>query len=174
MNLTNYMQIEQAREDVKALLADSLARDVKLGTGRIWHKPAGNASIKVQGFDVDTILTLNKRDAWNQVRLSQRDDEMSGAMTPRVSAYYRPDGDRYVVTDLGEGVRALRLRTGESAYGPATGVAMLEKLNLYDAENPRNALGGMAHELELVGVWQADLPDAICRVMLASLRVAQS
>ena len=172
MNLTNYMQIEQAREDVKALLADSLARDVKLGTGRIWHKPAGHASIKVQGFDVDTILTLNKRDAWNQVRLSQRDAELLDAMATRVSAYYRPYGDRYVVTDLGEGVRALRLRTG-MIHGAAVNCAKPMRAALMD----KPAVGwiaGLDGDMELDGVKPEDLPDAICRVMAESLRVAQS
>lgn len=174
MNLTNYTQIEQAREDVKALLADSLARDVKLGTGRIWHKPAGHASIKVQGFDVDTILTLNKRDAWNQVRLSQRDAELLDAMATRVSAYYRPDGDRYVVTDLGEGVRALRLRTG---------ICMLTFPQVREVFERTPEMPGVhfgadsalyATEGDKASVTAAEVPDALCRVMLASLRVAQS
>ena len=169
MNLTNYTQIEQAREDVKALLADSPARDVKLGTGRIWHKPAGHASIKVQGFDLDTMLTLNKRDAWNQVRLSQRDDEMSGAMTSRVSANYRPDGDRFVVTDLGEGVRAACLRGLDLAN-----TEHFDRLNalgrtLDDDFRQTAPLGW----IELRDVKPADLPDALCRVMLASLKVAE-
>ena len=172
MNLTNYMQIEQAREDVKALLADSLARDVKLGTGRIWHKPAGHASIKVQGFDVDTMLTLNKRDAWNQVRLSQRDAELLDAMATRVSAYYRPYGDRYVVTDLGEGVRALRLRTGCSQYlAMECSDPMREALRTSGIGNVWSTERGI---MELDNIAAIDLPDAICRVMLASLRVAQS
>lgn len=184
MPLAEYLASEQAREDVKALLADSPARDVKLGTGRIWHKPAGHASIKVQSFDIDTMLTLNKRDAWNQVRLSQRDDEMSGAMTPRVSAYYRPDGDRYVVTDLGEGVRALRLRTG------AKYIDILQKCRRTARVNHFYGAFGQIYDATIgAGNWergsgigalfdasteadQSNLPDAICRVMLASLTVA--
>lgn len=161
MPLAEYLASEQAREDVKALLADSPARDVKLGTGRIWHKPAGHASIKVQSFDIDTMLTLNKRDAWNQVRLSQRDDEMSGAMTPRVSAYYRPDGDRYVVTDLGEGVRALRIRTGRM---DAIETWLHEFMPILRTD------GAIEHRVSRTH--QKALPEAICRVMLASLRVA--
>ena len=160
MTLAEYLETPQAREHVRALLADSPARDVKLGTGRIWHKPAGHAVIKVQGFDFDTMLTLNKRDAWNQVRLSQRDDEMLGAMTPRVSAYYRPEGDRYVVTDLGEGVRALRLRTGQPIEGWQS---------WFDG-----IVDSTAGVIRKQDVRADQLPDAICRVMLASLRVAQS
>ena len=144
MPLAEHLASEQAREDVRRLIHESVGY-LRVGHGT-WN--------------------LGSDGAWKTVIYH------SNATQQDHTAYYRPDGDRYVVTDLGEGVRALRLRTGESAYGPATGVAMLEKLKLYDAEHPRNALGGMAHELELIGVQQADLPDAICRVMLASLKVA--
>lgn len=158
MTLAEYLASEQAREDVRALLADFPAREIKLGTGRLWQKPAGHASIKAQGFEFDTMLTLNKREAWTQIRLSQRDDEMAGAMVPRVSAYYRPDGDRYVVTDMGEGVRALRLRTGQPLDGWQ---------NWFDG-----IVDSTAGVIRKQDVRADQLSDAICRVMLASLRVA--
>ena len=164
MPLAEYLASEQAREDVRARI------DATLGTADVpWTlKVPGVGELAISG----TCGPFMKLGIWKKTDEDADDEEAEYIQL--CAAYYRPDGDRYVVTDLGEGVRALRLRTGEKAYGPATGVAMLEKLNLYDAENPRNALGGMAHELELVGVQQADLPDAICQVMLASLRVAQS
>jgi hypothetical protein len=151
MTLADYLASEAAREDVKALLE---------------RRRLTPNFADIHAKNPHRFMGITKTGAWHVVTMSVEGETCQ--------ALYRPDGDRYVVTDLGEGVRALRLRTGESAYGPATGVAMLEKLKLYDAQNPRNALGGMAHELELIGVTAADLPDAICRVMLASLRVAQS
>lgn len=185
MPLAEYLASEQAREDVRALLTDSPAREIKLGTGRRWQKPAGHASIKAQGFEVDTMLTLNKREAWSQIRLSQRDDEMAGAMVPRVTAYYRPDGERFVVTDMGEGVRALRLRTG------AKYIDILQKCRRTTRHNHfYGAFGQICDATIGAGNWErgsgigalfdasteadrANLPDAICRVMLASLKVSE-
>jgi hypothetical protein len=65
-----------------------------------------------------------------------------------------------VVTDLGEGVRALRLWTGEVMAGWE---------NWFDG-----VMESVAGVIRIRFVTAADLPDAICRVMLASLRVAQS
>ena len=174
MTLANYLETPQARADVRALLTDSPAREIKLGTGRRWQKPAGHASIKAQGFEVDTMLTLNKREAWSQIRLSQRDDEMAGAMVPRVTAYYRPDGERFVVTDMGEGVRARALRTGEVG-GPMHSdspcqIAEAASCMPRGTGNRTWVDGALYAE----GIEAKELPDAICRVMLASLRVAHS
>lgn len=150
MTLADYLATEQAREDVR----ESLNGD--------------NHYLPIMGSD-DLCLVRDEVEAWHTMMLW--DDDQNKELT----AYFRPDGDRYIVTDLGEGVRALRLRTGKRAYGPATGAAMLEKLtlcNIEDSQGNVGALGGLARELELVDVKPADLPDAICRVMLASLRVA--
>lgn len=76
--------------------------------------------------------------------------------TDGICCYFRPDGERFIVTDLGEGVRALRLRTG-------------------DVTQPAFEPRGCWQYGDILGadkVTGADLPDAICRVMLASLRVA--
>ena len=86
-------------------------------------------------------------------------------------AYFRPDGDRYIVSDLGEAVRALRLRTGvmdpeivlptwasEGYCVPYVCANYWPVLAMADAHG--------------VGVSAADLPRAIVRVMLAAHRVA--
>lgn len=91
-----------------------------------------------------------------------------------VSVYYRPEGDRYVVTDLGEAVRALRLRTGR---GPLMGC---DQQHLFSAvpDDPMvmacgdTALWGYGGDVESLTVRAADLPRAIVRVMLAAYRVA--
>lgn len=90
-----------------------------------------------------------------------------------VSAYYRPDGDRYVVTDLGEGVRAYRLATGRAWWQAQENDMKRNAISHLGGESGHSVCpaGGA---MELAGVTAGDLPDAICRVMLASLRVTQS
>ena len=94
MPLAEYLASEQAREDARR--ADN---ELNTCTGRFY--PISDAWLRSDVVGV-----------WRKVRLERGDSS--------VSAYYRPDGERYVVTDLGEGVRALRLRTGCSHY-EATG-----------------------------------------------------
>ena len=69
-----------------------------------------------------------------------------------------------------EGVRALRLRTGILHSRAAVEAA---KARQGICRNQEWTMGGTA-DLELDGVKPEHLPDALCRVMLASLRVAQS
>ena len=116
--------------------------------------------------------------AWRSVMIW--DDNQNKELT----AYYRPDGDRYVVTDLGEGVRALRIRTG------AKYIDILQKCRRTTRHNHFYGAFGQIYDATIgAGNWErgsgigalfdasteadkANLPDAICRVMLASLRVA--
>ena len=90
--------------------------------------------------------------------------------TGGVYAYFRPAGERFIVTDLGEGVRAQRLRTGCQAWRAHEAMLHLRR----DGEiTPASGwLGGMDNAAELDGVKSHDLPNAICRVMLASHKVA--
>lgn len=82
---------------------------------------------------------------------------------PLVSVYYRPEGDRFIVSDLGEGMKGLSLRSG-LLYFEAEQVHALHRA----AEN-MNQFGG---RLDLFRVEAGDLPAAICRVLLASFRVS--
>jgi hypothetical protein len=145
MLLAEYLASEQAREDVKALLDGD--------------KP----SLPVMSME-DLCLVRDEVGAWRSVMIW--DDNQNKELT----AYYRPDGDRYVVTDLGDGVRALRLRTGVLHSRAAAEAAKARQGICRDQEW---TMGGTA-DLELEGFKPEQLPDAICRVMLASLRVAQS
>ena len=87
-------------------------------------------------------------------------------------AYFRPDGDRYIVSDLGEAVRALRLRTRLTPH-EADVAASRVLMTMRNA--PRwwvpNTCVGSAIEIPH-GVPAADLPRALCRVLLAAYRVA--
>ena len=129
--LDRYLETEQAREDVRVAV----------------HAMATSKTSTFCGGLEDHWIESTHLEAWLRVAYFR-----FGGKDFLVSAYYRPDGDRYVVTDLGEGVRALRLRTGSLSPKTKSGY-----WNLITQHT--NA---------------ADLPDAICRVMLASLRVAQS
>lgn len=96
--------------------------------------------------------------AWTRVHVGML------ALCVEATAYFRPEGDRYIVSDLGEGVRALRLRTGDiwSAVldcGP----------RVSDTDGVLYAVG---EEGWMWRVAAADLPSAICRVLLASHRVS--
>lgn len=145
MTLAEYLASEQAREDVRQLFDGD--------------KP----SLPVMSIE-DLCLVRDEVGAWRSVMIW--DDNQNKELT----AYYRPDGDRYVVTDLGEGVRALRLRTGVLHSRAAAEAAKARQGICRDQEW---TMGGTA-DLELEGFKPEQLPDAICRVMLASLRVAQS
>ena len=149
MTLANYLETPQAREDV----------------GRMVAAPAG--IIKAHRVD-GGFLVRGWKDAgaWFQVGVIKGDFERTIITT----AYYRPDGDRFVVTDLGEGVRALRLRTGCSQYlAMERSDPMREDLRTSGTGNIWTTERGI---MELDNVTAADLPEAICRVMLASLNVA--
>ena len=142
MPLAEYLASEQAREDVRLVVAKP--HDVL--------RYSGNCGPWLER------TTLK---AWTRLGIEGADQY--------ITAYYRPDGDRYVVTDLGEGVRALRLRTGW-IHGRANGHAMQERETL--ASGGVGWVAGMSGDIELDGVKEDQLPDALCRVMRASLRVA--
>lgn len=142
MTLANYLETPQAREDVRHILS--------CGVPSAQWFPATKTRISefVLGAWIRILITAERHS---------------------ISACYRPDGDRYVVTDLGEGVRA----------------ACLRGLDLANAEHFErlNALGRTLDDdfrqtaplgwIELRDITAADLPDALCRVMLASLKVSE-
>ena len=144
MTLAEYLASEQVREDVRLVVAKPHDVLRYSGNGGPW-------------------LERTTLKAWTRLGIEGADQY--------ITAYYRPDGDRYVVTDLGEGVRALRLRTGW-IHGRANGHAMQERETL--ASGGVGWVAGMSGDIELDGVKEDQLPDAICRVMLASLRVAEA
>lgn len=88
---------------------------------------------------------------------------------PQCRVYYRPDGERFVVTDLGDAVRALRLRTGLRATA-----ADALQWNLLDGASGLDVSDGeiAAIDGDTPTVAAPDLPRAICAVLLAANRVA--
>lgn len=101
-----------------------------------------------------------------------------------VKVYFRGDNARgYLVGDIGEAMRAFRLRTGYAAdFGAARGP---ERERLHDAafaaigKNSRVelCLDGQLRAVDATSpaglIAAADLPRAICRVMLAAFRVGR-
>ena len=143
MTLADHLQTPQAREDVRHMLSCGVP--------------------SAQWFSATkTRISEFKLGAWIRILIT--------AERHSISACYRPDGDRFVVTDLGEGVRALRLRTGCSQYlAMERSDPMREDLRTSGTGNIWTTERGI---MELDNVTAADLPDAICHVMLASLNVA--
>ena len=78
--------------------------------------------------------------------------------------YFRAEGDRYLVTDIGEAVRALWLKTGNLEADGAVWRAWESGLEVGGVFLGKNTLRAYCPA--------ADLPRAIARVMLAALRVA--
>ena len=89
-----------------------------------------------------------------------------------VTVYFRTKDDRYIVTDMGEAVRMLRLRTGCRPH-VAQDEAKAQVLSLRaHGQDWEMALCCGAIEIPH-GVPAADLPRAICAVMLAAYRVGR-
>lgn len=146
MTLAEYLASEAAREDVRRLLSEPRPC-VKPGD------PVGWRHYGVQAMPYPAPPSV-----WCGISA-----DWGGSMLPvpewqAITVYYRPDGERYTVTDLGGGVKAKRLRTGDltqPAFEPRICWQCGDLLGVDKINAP-------------------DLPDAICRVMLASLKVAQS
>ena len=139
MPLAEYLASEQAREDVRVAV----------------NAMATSKTSTFCGGLEDHWIESTHLEAWLRVAYFR-----FGGKDFLVSAYYRPDGDRSVVTDLGEGVRALRLRTGQPLAGWQS---------WFDG-----IVDSTAGVIRKQDVRADQLPDAICRVMAESLRVAQS
>ena len=161
MPLAEYLASEQAREDVKALLAKPCPQ-VMPGDPVGWRH-----------YGIHALPHPAPPSPWMGVAADYGGRAIALPDWRTITAYYSPEGDRYVVTDLGEGWRALRLRgidwhTNDEIINKVDAVALplMSPEPGYETSVPWGTL-------ELRYVAAADLPDAICRVMLASLTVAE-
>ncbi|TXH42093.1 MAG: hypothetical protein E6Q97_36400 [Desulfurellales bacterium] len=135
MNFEEYLKSEQARSTIARLIAIDGALLV--------------SNVIERG--VYRTMTRTRYGAWQGIRLGEH------------YAYYRPDGDRFIVSDLGEGLKARRLRSGDYETMPLDFVQRCDEERNY---------GWSIGVIGLDKVKPAALPDAICRVLLASYRVA--
>lgn len=98
-----------------------------------------------------------------------------------VRVYYRPEGDRYIVSDLGEAQRALRLRTGrldvehlaEEVISGATWADEHDRpAGLTMTGGALRTFNACVYGAEIDTVAASALPRAIVATMLASHRLA--
>ena len=175
MTIEEYLQSEEAVRDVAAALerrradTDDPARDRWIiSDGGAWsfafcmgaHEPTAEEAVYAQRPG-EPQITYPTREA--------------------AHVYFRPEGDRFIVTDLGEAVRALRLRTGGPLIMPGAARnklqcqiarlcgnnVLMDDWTLYAAND---LYGG--NPLDWFSITAADLPRAITRVLLAAHRVA--
>lgn len=135
-SIAHYLQSEVATADVAALLSlwtqhESTTRSYIGQQGRIWHAAAAGA--------------------WTRI-------ELATGQPWRPMAYFRAGGELFIVTDLGEGVQALRLQTGNPLDGCR---------NWYNG-----FVESTAGVISLRSVDREHLPAAICMVLRFSYQVA--
>ena len=155
IEIATYLASPQAREDVRALLADLPARRRSNGT----FKPEGESGSRL---DDRTLLSARKAQAWTRIGIAQRWTSDLG-WDHLATVYCRPNADgRLVVSELGDGVQSLRLRTGCIKMNPSR---IVEAIYAADAQDYGACVVAMQTD-------SAALPDVICRVMLGSWKVA--
>jgi hypothetical protein len=160
MSIPTYLESSQAREDVRALLDD--APKLTRANGR--PKPAGEAG-RIIGDSA--LLGLRRDGAWTRIRLSRKWSNGLG-WDILATAYHRPYDNLFAVSDLGEGWRAHRLRTGRIDWTAAINAGCDYDVHIVDSGGELSTAG----DCESMATTAADLPDAICRVLLASWKVA--
>lgn len=158
--IAEYLRSPQARSDVSMLLA------TKSPYRMIWPTDG-----------IRRTMRLKLAGTWLEVSISGEKD----SDRPFIFAYILPRTDRFVISDLGHGVRTYAMRTGEYG-GPRYQdfhCGMAEAVSCWPAGSTWHdgAIWADGEERSNnphigLGIKANDLPDAICRVMLASLRVA--
>lgn len=90
-------------------------------------------------------------------------------------AYYYParvgEPGSYIVSDLGNGAKDLRLRT---RFPPRDAYLAADPIREALRRDTLYPVGSMRGDIELSDIAESDLPDAICQVMRASWRLSQA
>lgn len=150
MTLLEHLGTPQAREDVRRLLAT------------VEHR-----HIDIVVADMPGSMSLYRAGVWTRcVVMAQT--FMRPADPQDGGCCFRPEGDRFIVSDLGEGFKAACLR-GFDWLNPEHMAKLMALAATFPDGMQRDAPLGT---LERRDVSAAGLPGAICRVMLASLNVA--
>lgn len=154
MTFEEYLQSDAAREEVRQIL------------NYPQRSPRGPGWVKL------------KEGAWQRLEYRQRVENqgLDGKTSEmeRAVCYVRQEGERFIVSDLGEGWRALRLRGYDWHQNDG---ALMQKLDdiaipLMQGE-PNYEIAAPWGTLELRQSTQEALPGAICRVLLASFRISK-
>jgi len=161
MEIEAYLQSDQAVADVAAMLAEpwDLSSDFVPARRGAWTRISLRDGVPVYFRPAAYDLPVNREPLPESLR--------PNPATPPTYITV-PALQRFIVTDLGEAVRALRLRTGYTGladdlpYDEVPGAPMLCDGRLIGVAGPR----------EDDRISTADLPRAICAVLLAAHRVA--
>ena len=156
----NYLQSERAVEDARQLLAGPVAG--------VWHA------------DVFDWWTCRASAAWRVVAIGLDHTYMESALG---HVYFRAEGDHFIVTDLGEALQALRLRTGQLDWREPGYVR--ERVDevcsdfsqpvqaVMDVDGAYGVIGARDVEHDLAVITAETLPVALCRVLLGAHRVME-
>ena len=147
-SIETYLQGEQARKAIAQLKI---------------HFDDGRDQTMMNAPEYGGIWRIAETGPWFSVTLSNRPH-----LPPVATCYYRPEGHRFLVTDLGRGVLDLRLRTGQMwSWGKDLHSLIPVGVDLCDRS--------VACKVNVAGEALANahiLPEAICSVLLASFRIA--
>lgn len=159
MNIIDYLQSDQASRDVADELRRWNAGDQE--SNRRW-------CFTKTGFPwIKAFCMGAERDDGTRIQRIQGEPAVVYPTLEAVHAYFRPEsifGDptsRFIITDLGESVRALRMRTGRVGWCAAD----------YDRAHQDNRVH-LRRDALMILAGPDDLPSFICRLMLAAYRVA--
>lgn len=165
MNLREYLQSEHAKRAVDLARRDGRSTRHVLSTSE-----RGVLSVKLSHDTKDPPGTaLNDKREWIRLSLTMNSgDGCEETLIEQLSVSYWPEADYYIVSDRGESMAALRhqceLKPGDSFN--ETQMAAITEAAGYPFSGVR---GPTDIEIEAV---TAQLPTAICQMLLASHRVA--
>jgi len=120
-------------------------------------------------------LEIDRYRAWLRVQVGWIHDDTAEFMMEATAYYHKAPINQFVVTDLGDGRRELRVETGALWAEETAGIERFIHchVNQGTVKDPPlvDFIDGMVMTRLNVGVEM--LPAAICRVMLGSMRLAK-
>lgn len=162
MDIETYLKSEQARQDVQAALDRHRAGTDK--TAARWTIASGVISDKSNPWLMAFCMSADSSDG------AKIDDEpiIVYPTHEAVAIYFRQEGGLFFVNDLGGGWRAHRLHTGRVDWEEEIIAKCNHDPHIVSVQDGPLSTAG---DCETVATDAADLPAAICRVMLASYKI---
>ncbi len=174
-DVEQYLRSDEAAHDVAALLAEK----PQASAGWPGTSLAARGPWMLSVDQVWSVLTHRQVSVPGGLGVSfrqlAREDIPLGS--PNFYGWSEAPVGHYAVTDLGEGARALKLRTGVMEGGAAVG-ALINATTVRALGDPWEAAGRVrwtwnGGDLYLPAVAPADLPRRLCDVLLASYQIAR-